>query len=212
VAGLTFVGGSALFTAPGARVDWSVASAPAPGEPVSGDQHLVLPRPSSVVLAVIDALGHGPLAADVAGEAVAALAYSPDAHVCQRARDCHEGLRGTRGAVAAVAEISAAGRMEWVSVGNVEALLLRRRGGRVEVEGVLLAEAGILGAGAPRLRPDELRLRPGDLLLMVTDGVGPGFMRDLCLEGGPAAVVERIVAARPGESADDRLALAACWN
>jgi hypothetical protein len=211
-AGLISACGSVLLTAAGARVDWAVAAAPAPGELVSGDQHLVLARPSSVVLAVVDGLGRGPLAAEAAGEAVTALASSSEGPVSERARDCHEALRGTRGAVAAVVEIGAAGVMEWVSVGNVEAMVLRRRSGRVDVEGVLLAEAGILGAGAPRLRPAELRLRPGDLLLMVTDGVGAGFVRDLGWEAGPTAMVEHILASRSGQSDDDRLALAAGWN
>jgi phosphoserine phosphatase RsbX len=52
-------------------LDWAVAVRPAPGEDVCGDLHLVAPASDSVLLAVVDGLGHG-------GEAVAAAAAAID--------------------------------------------------------------------------------------------------------------------------------------
>ena len=97
-----------------------------------------------------------------------------------------------------------AGEIVWTGVGNVDARLWHpSEGGRHDVA---LVFGGVVGYQVPRIRPSKLTLAPGDLLVMVTDGIDPGFAA--ALDGGGAAqtVAERIFAAH-GKGTDDALVL-----
>jgi negative regulator of sigma-B (phosphoserine phosphatase) len=71
---------------------------------------------------------------------------------------------------------------------------------------VALVFGGVVGYQVPRVRPSTLALAPGDLLVMVTDGIDPGFAA--ALDGGGAAqtVAERIFSAH-GKGTDDALVI-----
>src|SRR3989442_542063 len=56
-----------------ALIEWGVATLALPGEAQSGDGHVVKPVGTSVLVAVVDGLGHGAEAATAARAAVAAL-------------------------------------------------------------------------------------------------------------------------------------------
>ncbi|MGH7590980.1 MAG: SpoIIE family protein phosphatase, partial [Gemmatimonadales bacterium] len=100
------------------------------GERESGDLHLVHPIEGGVLVAVVDALGHGPEAAVAAARAVAAVktyGHEPVLSVLQR---CHAALAGGRGVVMNLAALDAGTRtMTWIGVGNVEGFLLPTGGG-----------------------------------------------------------------------------------
>lgn len=197
----------------GASVEWAWAGMPAPGETVSGDRALVVAGEGHVTLAVLDALGHGVEAGAVANGAETVLADAAQAQpapVTALMRRCDQALTGTRGAVAAIATMSAGGRLEWTAVGNVEALLLRRRGGRLEIETSVPAGAGILGEHRARPPHGALDMEPGDVVVMATDGVSPDFVAGLGSTGEPAALVARILEYVTGH--DDSLALVARWS
>ncbi len=68
-----------------------------------------------------------------------------------------------RGAAVAVC-LASGGTLEYGGVGNVE---LRMTGASLGVHQV----PGILGHGAPRIRTASSRLKPGQRLLMFTDGI-----------------------------------------
>src|SRR5216684_973838 len=87
-------------------IEWGVATLALPGEAQSGDRHLVKPVGSSVLVAVVDGLGHGAEAATAAqGGAVAlgagesgdtrrhrglrAAAAAPDRPPCRSRRSAH---------------------------------------------------------------------------------------------------------------------------
>jgi len=52
-------------------IEWGVATLALPGETQSGDRHLVKPVGSTVLVAVVDGLGHGAEAATAAQAAAA---------------------------------------------------------------------------------------------------------------------------------------------
>jgi negative regulator of sigma-B (phosphoserine phosphatase) len=61
-----------------------------------------------------------------------------------------------------------------------------------------------VGYQVPRVRPSTLALAPGDLLVMVTDGIDPGFAATLDAGGSAQAVAERLFAAH-SKGTDDAL-------
>lgn len=190
-------------------VDWSVAARPLPGEMQSGDLHLVKPLPKGVLVAAVDGLGHGPLAAEAATLAVAVLEAHSSEDIVSLVKRCHDRLRGTRGVAMTLGSIRADDdSLVWLGVGNVEGLLLRAHpGDRLAREYVLL-RGGVVGDHLPSLRASVVSLRPDDTLILATDGIGHGFAEGLDPSDSPGEIAERILATH-GKATDDALVLVA---
>ena len=143
---------------------------PCPGERVSGDLALVERRDHLTLLALIDALGHGPDAYDVAirAERILQGKWSCDAAACMRA--LHEGLRGSLGAVAGITIVDHATRtLRYVGVGNTAMRIFGSRNSR------LPSTAGTLG-GQIRSPSEHRRvIAADDVVVMYTDGVKDRF-------------------------------------
>src|SRR5690349_16912748 len=116
------MGREVVSAPPPTLLDWGVAARALPGERASGDLHLVETFPGGVLVAVVDALGHGEEAAIAAQLAVATLAKHAAEPVDALMQRCHLALRRkTRGVVMSLASFDAAERtMTWLGVGNVE--------------------------------------------------------------------------------------------
>ena len=109
----------------GERIRVGAACAPGFGEDVSGDGWLVIRRHGCVTILVVDGLGHGPVAADARREAVRIFRGSAARGPAQLVAAIHAGLRGTRGAAVAVAEIDPdRGRLMFCGLGNIGAAVL----------------------------------------------------------------------------------------
>jgi len=67
---------------------------------------------------------------------------------------------------------------------------------------------GEAGQGLPDLRPDDVDLERGDLLVLATDGVRATFAEFLGLAGSPQDIARRIVE-RSWTETDDAVALVA---
>ncbi|HEY2597586.1 MAG TPA: SpoIIE family protein phosphatase [Candidatus Dormibacteraeota bacterium] len=187
MAGLTLAADSAVFGSGPILLEWAVAGAPADGQQVSGDSHLVDHTEQGVLLAVVDALGHGADAAAVADRAVAAMRTRTSPRLDDLVRRCHEAMVGTRGAVIAIAWLGADAVLTWLVVGNVNAMLMRRHYANLARHAAPISHAGVLGMRLPRIGARSLSLRSGDLLVMATDGIDPRFTDDL----GPVADLSR---------------------
>lgn len=186
-------------------LDRGVAGAALEGQDRSGDLAVFVPTASGGLACLIDGLGHGPPAADAAELAAATVDEHAEAPPQELLDRCHEALKPTRGVVMTLAWIDVrAAELVWTGVGNVDARLWHpRAGGRHDVA---LVFGGVVGHQVPRVRPTRQPLARGDLLVMVTDGIDPGFPAALT-GGGPAqAIAERILAAH-GKGTDDALAL-----
>lgn len=163
-------------------------SLPKEGERVSGDAVVVRDEPNAVLLAVIDALGHGSAAAPVAERGRAFLLGVPlDRDVRYVTEGLHEALRGTRGAAAMCCLIKR-GRVEGCGIGNVE---LRSSKDRVPV----VLTPGILGVQLQRMRTFESRLSVGARIFIYSDGVSPRMdlerVAGLSAESACAALMQR---------------------
>jgi anti-sigma regulatory factor (Ser/Thr protein kinase) len=119
-------------------------------------------------LCVVDGLGHGPLAARAATEAIAIVRAAPAAatplDVMARA---HEALKSTRGAVMAVAAIDhAAGRLCFAGVGNIAAAIYS-----AEQTRHLISVEGVVGYQSRTLKMEEHVWHEGCTLILASDGV-----------------------------------------
>jgi negative regulator of sigma-B (phosphoserine phosphatase) len=147
-------------------------SVPKSGERANGDAVLV--RRSDVghlLLAVIDALGHGPHAAKAAQAAIACLQEAElDQPLSVLMQKLHERLRDTRGAAGTLCILR--GRsLEGCAVGNVQFTC-----SNTSVPMVL--SSGVLGHRMPRLRVCEVEMRSGSRLALFSDGMSSKFRLD----------------------------------
>src|SRR4051794_17124420 len=159
----------------------AVAARPYPGETVNGDAWQVDWHGSVCRIALVDGLGHGPQAEAAALAAVAALAAEPALNPVEAVHWFHDGLADTRGAALLVASIDVSrGQLIVAGAGNVEARLYQDGGAKQ-----LMTDRGIVGSVLPRVRPVEMTLAPGWLLLMHTDGIKRRFDAQPQLESTP---------------------------
>jgi anti-sigma regulatory factor (Ser/Thr protein kinase) len=140
---------------------------PHPDEQVSGDGWRVLSDESTVTVAMVDGLGHGPGAA--AARLGALTALHGDVDPAANLEHAERALAGTRGAVLAVTRIDSARTLEFVGVGNISAVLLRSDAG----VRTLLSKPGIVGAGYRhrRLLGRHASMLPGTTLVLHSDGL-----------------------------------------
>lgn len=189
-------------------VEWGSAGAALEGGR-SGDVAVVAPFERGVLLAVIDGLGHGPEAAHAAESAALILKRHPDGAIADLIARCHEGLRKTRGAVMTVASLDArSSTIAWGGVGNVDAVLLRSRPRPGSSSDAAPVRGGVVGDRIPPLKVSDVPISPGDLIVLVSDGIQSGFTRSVDHESTPQEVAERIFE-RHARTYDDSLVLVA---
>lgn len=139
-------------------------SEPCQGFDRNGDAVVVRSTAGGTLLAVVDALGHGPTAADIADRAVAHLGEAPlEQGVIGVMEGLHAALRGTRGA-AAMVSLLRGGRLEGCGVGNVEMRSLRAY---VPV----MQSPGILGVRVRRYNVFAGDISPGARIVLFSDGI-----------------------------------------
>lgn len=195
-------------------LDWSVASRPLSGQPVSGDSHLVAPFEGGALMAALDGLGHGPDAETASRAAVELMRGAPQLPVDALVKNCHAALGRLRGVVMSLASFDARrSRMTWVGVGNVEGLLVRPLDGMGVARERLLVQGGIVGQTLPSIRPSTVPLSRNDVIIFATDGVDPAFLDSRLLDAvRQLAPVERLahdVLERHAKGRDDALVLVA---
>lgn len=143
---------------------------PCEGEVANGDAVVVRDEGPAVLLAVVDALGHGPVAGAVASTATRVLQATPLDGVLRIVERLHEELRGTRGAEALIC-LRAGDRVEACRIGDVELRCAHARWPRVSTQGVL-------GGDLRRLRAFGGPLRCPERIVIHSDGVSGRFELD----------------------------------
>jgi negative regulator of sigma-B (phosphoserine phosphatase) len=191
-------------------IPWAVASAPHPGETVLGDAFLVKEIRGGTLLAVVDGLGHGPEAAAAAAIGIATLEANADAPVSAMLDACHEKLRGTRGATVSVAVLDfERDAMRWSGVGDVAVVLLRS--GFPSRARSLVRSRGVLGSGSPTWLVTTEPLQRGDLVVLSSDGIRPGFEPAIRCEARAHDIAETVLAGHR-KGSDDALVLVARYG
>jgi len=188
-------------------VEWGMASLPLPGESESGDACVVEAFEAGALVAVIDALGHGPEAAHAAGVAVRVLEGhardKPDVLIHR----CHEEMRETRGAAISAASFDWPRRiMTWLGIGNVMGVLMRADPEVNPRVKQMVVHGGVVGYQLVNMPPRVVQIAPGDTLILATDGVRRNFTEILPLVMNPQLLADRILRDY-GTQSDDALVL-----
>ncbi len=192
-----------------AHIELGVATIALPGQTRSGDLHLVKPFPNGILVAVLDGVGHGEEAAHAATRACGILESHAEEPVISLVRQCHEGLRATRGVAMSIASLNVVHElMTWVGVGNVQGILLRPGLTSTPQEESLLLRSGVVGVQLPPLQAAVLPLSAGDTLIFATDGIREDFPRALARNQVPQKAAEMILA-QHGKATDDALVVIA---
>jgi hypothetical protein len=175
-------------------IEWSVAEEMLPGQKQSGDRYVVKSLPEGALLAVVDGIGHGDVAAHSAEMAVIALNGSEVLSPISLLRRCQQRLQGTRGAVLSMAWFSSADdTMTWLGVGNVAGVLLRREAYGVARQESLLLRAGTVGDQLPYVSAAVLPVSYGDTLIFATDGIKSGFADALNVNASTEEIARHII-------------------
>ena len=140
---------------------------PYPGERFCGDGWAVHETSDRCLILLVDGLGHGQLAAEAADEAIHIFHRKTEHPVGKILQYVHDGLKKTRGAVAAVAEIRPSEKLlTYAAVGNTSASLVGTHGSRS-----LVAHSGTLGVASPRIQEFRLDWPNDAILVMHSDGL-----------------------------------------
>jgi anti-sigma regulatory factor (Ser/Thr protein kinase) len=191
-------------------LSWGSAGTAITGEQTSGDRGVFVPFPGGALVAVIDGLGHGEEAAKASRRAEQVLIAAPYAPVDELMTQCHEQLKGTRGAVISLASFDGAhDTMSWLGVGNVEGLLVRAEEGSSD-EAVAM-RGGTVGFLLPPLTPRTLKVRPGDTLVLASDGIRHGFKAEVIPARQPQEIADAILRAW-GKTTDDAFVMVARYT
>jgi anti-sigma regulatory factor (Ser/Thr protein kinase) len=162
--------------------EFGAKSTPKAGQIVCGDAWSVRSVHGKLGVALLDGLGHGPLASEAASRAVGifqdARGEETPTDVLRRA---HEGLKATRGAVMAVALFDpSSASVAFAGVGNIVGIVVSG-----EVTQHLLSTDGTVGYNMRLVRESTLGWKPGSVLIATTDGLStrwnlnrhPGLMQ-----------------------------------
>lgn len=189
-------------------VEWGVSTRCRRGEATNGDLSVVTLLPDGALVAAIDGLGHGLEAARAAWTVGDLLRDTPSHDLVSLVERCHTALKGTRGAVISLAFLSSSrSKMTWLGVGNVEGRLMSGVPSVTRTKGSLAVASGLPGHELPDLSTATLDLRPGDILLLATDGIAPAFAESLDVSGSPQAITDRILHDH-SKTTDDALVVA----
>nr|WP_221333645.1 SpoIIE family protein phosphatase [Nocardia transvalensis] len=181
-----------------------------PGQKISGDRSIVLDAGGGAVLfAVLDGLGHGKAAGEAADRAAQVLSENRAEPLDVLMVMCHRAMADTRGAAVSLALFSSKNQLHWLGVGNVESRVVTAGHGKPVLRATAMLTGGIVGyLLPPNLQTQTVSVRPGELLLMVTDGIVDDYVDGIDLAKSTADIAADILGSHAKDT-DDALVLAA---
>jgi phosphoserine phosphatase RsbX len=192
-------------------IEWAAKASPRPGENICGDKLIAVDVDGTgALIGVLDGLGHGAEAAEAAKLGVDALRAGRAEPLDVLVQRCHRALLGTRGAAMTLAHIDfRADILSWIGVGNVAADLVAKHPAGVEVRSSARLVGGIVGYRIPEaLTPQEVPIRPGDLLVMASDGIVEDHLDGIDFSASSLTIADQILHTH-AKGNDDALVLAA---
>ena len=162
-----------IRTAPAPALPIAGIAVPRPGEDVCGDVWVVVGDAHRTVLAMLDGLGHGPLAREAAQVGADAIRRHAGLGPTDLLGLVHDALRSTRGAAVAVLEARDGEPVRFAGVGNVSAAIVAPAGVRR-----LVSLSGTLGHEMRRIQEFAYDWPPGALLVMHSDGLATHWALD----------------------------------
>lgn len=196
---------------PSDHLQWSVSRSLKKGETDCGDAYLVVEQDRKALIAVIDGLGHGSMAAKASQRTVELLEAYNNQSLITLIKDCHSGLRDTRGVVMSLALINFCEHtLAWIGIGNIDGvLMLSDEEDNVRTERVV-QRSGIVGYKLPFLQVSVYPISFGDILIFTTDGVKSEYLENIDLYKSPEEIVG--ISSSFFKDSDDALIFAAKYK
>ena len=162
--------------APLTNIVISGLTVPIKGEILSGDKWTVCPIEGGVYCLVVDGLGHGFEAAEAAKLAVKRFKENLSLNPTSMLKSLHQSLRGSRGAVGAVAKLDFEnGLLVYAGLGNITGILVS---GAEKKH--LTSLNGTIGYEARKFMEFSHAWTAQSTLIMHTDGCSSKLSEDLC--------------------------------
>jgi anti-sigma regulatory factor (Ser/Thr protein kinase) len=153
----------------------AAVSQPIKGEDVCGDGWAVRHSDESILVMVVDGLGHGILAAEAAREAERIFRESRTDSPAPILQDAHDALRKTRGAAMAIATLHRERKtITFAGIGNIGASIVGPAGSRG-----MASHNGTVGHHLHRIQEFTFPWSADSVLIMYSDGLksGPDITR-----------------------------------
>ena len=147
--------------------DYGVVRLPKSGQEVCGDSCSAFSSPESLRVMMADGLGHGSGAAEASTEAARIFDTTRDRPLAEVIDRMHAGLRSTRGAAVAVAEVDMTARtLSFVGIGNITGTIVAP--GHTQS---LVSHNGTVGHQLGRVKEFSYPWPAGALLILHSDGL-----------------------------------------
>ena len=151
------------------KAEFSVISVPALGEMECGDAWQLQISYDNLTAIVVDGLGHGPLAAIAAAEALAVFGDGQFDAPARYFETAQAPLSTTRGAAIAFAQVDLCKQgLAYMGVGNIAGSLIEISANKSRS---LPSHNGIVGLPVRKLQQFDFQWQDGDLLIMHSDGL-----------------------------------------
>lgn len=138
---------------------------PITGETECGDVFGAMEADGVLTGVLCDGLGHGPLAASAATEAVAAVTEDPSGEPAALLDRAHRRMAHTRGGALAVVQVAGTA-VRFAGLGNITAVILEGR-----TRKSMPSVPGIAGHHARAIRQFEYEAAPGSAVVLHSDGL-----------------------------------------
>jgi negative regulator of sigma-B (phosphoserine phosphatase) len=192
-------------------IEWAAAARPLSSEEACGDQPVAIDVSGTAVLfGVLDGLGHGSHAARAAACGLEVLRRDAAKPLGVLIQLCHRAMVETRGGAMTLARIDfEADLLTWTGIGNVIANLVAKAPTGVALRSSARLGGGIVGYRLPEtIHVQTVPIRPGDLLVITTDGITEDHVDSIDFAASASAIAEQILN-RHYKGMDDALVLTA---
>jgi anti-sigma regulatory factor (Ser/Thr protein kinase) len=154
---------------PRPKIEFSAISVPAPGETECGDAWQLKNSDNNLAAIVVDGLGHGPLAAIAAAEALAVFGDGQFDAPARYFAAAQSPLSTTRGAAIGFVHVDLNQHsLAYMGVGNIVGSLIGLKASKVRS---LPSHNGIVGLPIRKLQQFDFQWEDGDLLIIHSDGL-----------------------------------------
>lgn len=174
------------------RLKYEVLYEALKGEIACGDHYIIKELDDSILIAVIDGLGHGEEAAFAAKKAATVMEENADKTVEQIFHICNQELADTRGVVMTALKVDANYKLRYMAIGNVMGVCWKIDKDKL-IRLPLFTEGGIVGSRIPAfVREKEVIINPGATLILATDGIKTEFEIESPTFESPDVIAQRI--------------------
>ncbi len=186
------------------QVGWALR--PKPGETVCGDRVVVHEATETEVLvAVVDGLGHGPLAGEAAEAAARFVIENASLALEELFLSCHRAIKRTRGVAMTVVRVDRSARtLVHAGIGNVDLWAIS------ETPASARPDPGVVGGRVRRVHESRFSIAPGDVFAIVSDGISTRLNLGAYARLGAQSTADAILRDHAKDHDDASCAVLAC--